>query len=110
MAKLQIKRREDAKHARVGTWHDYDFLIDGHEPTFLTGLSLDFSADGFPEAKLSFLAEELDIDAETLASMKIMVNEQEQKQGLQKKEKFPLFWAIGGLMLAMILANAKGDS
>ena len=80
MAKLQIKRREDAEDKRMPTWHDYDFLIDGHEPTYLTGLSIDFSTETFPEVKLSFLAEDVDIDADTLASLRIMVEEQEKKQ------------------------------
>lgn len=74
MAKLEIKKREGAQgHMMM----DYDILVDGQEPTLLTGLKLDIGIDQFNEATLTFMVDDLKVDGEFLTLLNAKIDEKD---------------------------------
>ncbi|MEK5098603.1 MULTISPECIES: hypothetical protein [Bacillus] len=80
MAKLEIKLTEEARKRKeerpenVGlVCSDYDVLIDGHEPTHLTDLKLSMRVGEFNEATVTFVVDEIDVDAEFLAALEAKI-------------------------------------
>ncbi|KKB72480.1 MULTISPECIES: hypothetical protein [Bacillus] len=80
MAKLEIKLTEEARKRKeerpenVGlVFSDYDVLIDGHEPTHLTDLKLSMRVGEFNEATVTFVVDEIDVDAEFLAALEAKI-------------------------------------
>ncbi|AAU23013.1 hypothetical protein SFC27_10090 [Bacillus licheniformis] len=81
MAKLEIKLTEEARKRKeenplssVGLkFSDYDVLIDGHEPTHLTDLKLSMRVGELNEATVTFVVDEIDVDADFLAALEAKI-------------------------------------
>lgn len=78
MAKLEIRLKEEVKKRMKETSYvprfiDYDVLIDGHEPSLLTEVKLDFDCESFPSASLTFFVDDLKVDGEFLAAVKAKI-------------------------------------
>lgn len=81
MAKLEIKLTEEARKRKeenplssVGLkFSDYDVLIDGHVPTHLTDLKLSMRVGELNEATVTFVVDEIDVDADFLAALEAKI-------------------------------------
>ncbi|MGE0912341.1 hypothetical protein ACQGRJ_21605 [Bacillus atrophaeus] len=76
MAKLEIRLNEQGKEKQGKRGHlpplqfsDYDILIDGQEPSLMTEFSLKMSTETFNECTITFNVDELEVDAEALATL-----------------------------------------
>ncbi|MDA7028462.1 hypothetical protein PJ311_18145 [Bacillus sp. CLL-7-23] len=89
MAKLEIKLTEEARERKkenpessVGLkFSDYDILIDGQEPTYLTNLNLSIGAESFNTATLTFFVDELDCDPEFLVAIEAKIKADTKSTG-----------------------------
>ncbi len=77
MAKLVIKRREDAKETSGLRFSDYETTIDGVEISHMTELKLDMGVDTFNQCSLTFFVDHVEVDAEFLAAVELQVKKQE---------------------------------
>lgn len=80
MAKLVIKKREDAKGTNGISLRDYDVTIDGNEISHMTGLSLTMNVDELNECTLKFFVGEVDVDADFLAAVEAHVKANKEKE------------------------------
>ena len=76
MAKLVIKKREDAKETNGISLRDYDVTIDGNEISHMTGLSLNMGVDEFNQCILSFYVDSVEVDADFLAAVEANVTDE----------------------------------
>lgn len=89
MAKLEIRRKEQKeKLGRYGSegfrFSDYEILIDGNEPSHITNLNLNMSADGFNQVTMTFFVDELIVDAEAVMALQAIV-ERDKEQGGERE-------------------------
>lgn len=70
MAKLEIKKIEGTQGLKM---QDYLILVDGHEPTYLTGLELSIGTDQFNQATITFNVDDLKVDGDFLALLEAKV-------------------------------------
>ena len=77
MAKLEIKKIEGTDGL---TMRDYHILVDGHEPTYLTGIDISINIEEINHAAIFFNVEDLQVDGDFLALVKAKVNEKECSQ------------------------------
>lgn len=68
MAKIEIKAKNPGTPAL--TMRDLDILVDGRKIDKLVALQLDFDMEGVNEARIAFLVDTVDIDAEALTYLK----------------------------------------
>ena len=81
MAKLEIKKRADApEHRQKVMFQDYDILIDGHEPSALLSLELTMNTTEFNTASITFMVDDLEVDADVLAELKAHVQNKPKKE------------------------------
>ena len=81
MAKLEIKLTEEAQKRKEESplssaglkCSDYHILIDGHEPTHLTELKLSMRVGELNEATVTFVVDEIDVDADFLADLEAKI-------------------------------------
>lgn len=72
MAKLEIVKKEGARGL---TLSDYDILVDGQEPSMITGIELRMDAQEFNFATITFGVEELKVDGEFLSLLKAKIDD-----------------------------------
>lgn len=83
MAKLEIKKVEGTSGLDI---RDYQILIDGHQPTLITGLELGLNVDSVNHATVTFVADEVQLDGEFTTLIRATVEvENEKKKGLLVK-------------------------
>lgn len=86
MAKLEIRLKEEVKKQRKEDglnssgykFNDYDVLIDGQEPSDLLSLKLELNAEKFNQASVTFLVDDLQMDADTLTELNAILNSKEK--------------------------------
>ncbi|GIN35171.1 hypothetical protein J5TS1_26740 [Bacillus licheniformis] len=93
MAKLEIKLTEEARKRKEENplssaglkFSDYDVLIDGHEPTHLTDLKLSMRVGELNEATVTFVVDEIDVDADFLAALEAKIESEEEPKKSDNK-------------------------
>ncbi|KIL46165.1 hypothetical protein [Jeotgalibacillus campisalis] len=74
MAKLKIKKRESDSNNKGICLSNYDVLIDGHEISGINGLHLSLATDEFNHCHISFFADHVEIDADTLVEFQAHID------------------------------------
>ncbi|AQU79729.1 hypothetical protein [Planococcus faecalis] len=79
MAKVEIKKREDVSNSANKSdgliFFDYQILVDGIEIDKMTGINLNMDASEINSCTLSFLVDDLQVDAEFVSALQAQLEE-----------------------------------
>ncbi|KAA0956640.1 hypothetical protein FQ085_11645 [Planococcus sp. ANT_H30] len=83
MAKVEIKKRDNVSNSKGTsdglTFFDYRISVDGIEIDKLTGINLNMDVSEINSCTLSFIVDDLQVDAEFIATLQACIEEKELK-------------------------------